>query len=107
MNPAESSQQSPPPPSFYGLSRHQLAEHLATHGQPTFRAQQLFSWVYRKHQRHAGAMSDLPLSFRDRVEELCDLRLPVASAVLSSPDQSTHKFVLQLAGGTRVECVSM
>jgi adenine C2-methylase RlmN of 23S rRNA A2503 and tRNA A37 len=52
-------------------------------------------------------MTDLPLSFRDRVEELCDLRLPAASAVLSSPDQSTHKFVLQLAGGSRVECVSM
>jgi 23S rRNA (adenine2503-C2)-methyltransferase len=107
MIPLETTAQPSPAPNFYGLSRRQLADHLATHGQPTFRAQQLFSWVYQKHQRHPGAMTDLPLSFRGHVAEVCDLRLPPASAVLSTPDQSTHKFVLSLAGGARVECVSM
>jgi len=103
----ETTPRTPPPPSFYGLSRHQLAEHLAAHGQPTFRAQQLFCWIYQKHQRQPGAMTDMPLAFRGHMEELCDLRLPKAAAVLASPDQSTHKFVLELAGGARVECVSM
>ena len=103
----ETTPRTPPPPSFYGLSRRQLAEHLAAHGQPTFRAQQLFCWIYQKHQRQPGAMTDMPLAFRGHMEELCDLRLPKAAAVLSSPDQSTHKFVLELAGGARVECVSM
>src|SRR5262245_21853002 len=107
MTPVEQSLSSPPPPSFYGLSREQLARHLVTHGLPTFRAQQLFSWVYQKHERHPGAMTDLPLSFRGRLAELCDLRLPLSAAVLASPDQSTHKFVLQLDGRARVECVSM
>jgi len=103
----ETTPRTPPPPSFYGLSRRQLAEHLAAHGQPTFRAQQLFCWIYQKHQRQPGAMTDMPLAFRGHMEELCDLRLPKAAAVLASPDQSTHKFVLELAGGARVECVSM
>jgi 23S rRNA (adenine2503-C2)-methyltransferase len=76
------------------------------HGVPTYRAQQL-SWVYRKRERHQVAMTDLPLSFRDRLLELCDLSLPPATALLKSPDGSTHKFVLQLGGGSRVECVSM
>ncbi len=107
MTPVESIQTSPPPPSFYGLSREQLATHLGTHGLPTFRAQQLFSWVYHKHERRPGAMTDLPLAFRDRMGELCDLRLPPPRAVLASPDQSTHKFVLELDGGAKVECVSM
>lgn len=107
MTSAESNRQPHAPPNFYGLSRTQLADHLVKLGLPTFRAQQLFSWVYRKHQRHPGAMTDLPLSFRDRLEELCDLRLPPAAAVLATPDGSTHKFVLELAGGARVECVSM
>jgi len=107
MTPVEPIQQSPQPPSFYGLSREQLAEHLVAHGQPTFRAQQLFSWVYRKHERHAGAMTNLPVSFRRRMDELCDLRLPASSAVLATQDHSTHKFVLELKGAARVECVSM
>src|SRR5262245_9819 len=107
MTPVEPIQTSSQPPSFYGLSREQLASHLAAHGQPMFRAQQLFSWVYQKRERHAGGMTDLPLAFRDRMGELCDLRLPPPHAVLASPDESTHKFVLELGGGARVECVSM
>jgi len=107
MTPVQPIQQAQLPPSFYGLSRDQLASHLVTHGLPTFRAQQLFSWVYQKHERHPLAMTDLPLSFRGRLEELCDLRLPPAEAVLATHDGATHKFVLELAGGARVECVSM
>ena len=107
MTPVEPTQQSRKPPSFYGLSREQLADHLVTHGLPTFRAQQLFSWVYQKHERQPGAMTNLPLSFRSSMEQLCDLRLPPSAAVLASPDRSTHKFVLELRGGVRVECVSM
>jgi 23S rRNA (adenine2503-C2)-methyltransferase len=107
MTPVEPIQQTPQPPSFYDLSREQLAGHMVAHGLPTFRAEQLFSWVYKKHERRPGAMTDLPLSFRGRVEELCDLRLPPSATVLATPDQSTHKFVLDLKGGKRVECVSM
>jgi 23S rRNA (adenine2503-C2)-methyltransferase len=107
MTPVESTQQASPPPSFFGLSRDQLADHLVTHGQPTFRAQQLFSWVYQKHERSPGAMTNLPLSFRGRMQELCDLTLPGAAAVLATPDASTHKFVLELPRGAHVECVSM
>ena len=98
---------SPQPPSFFGLSRDQLAGQLSTLGMPTYRAQQLFSWVYRKRQRTPGAMTDLPLAFRGRLGELCDLRLPPTAAVLSTRDESTHKFVLDLGEGARVECVSM
>jgi 23S rRNA (adenine2503-C2)-methyltransferase len=106
MTPVDSIQPSQPP-CFYGLSREQLADHLGTYGQPKFRAQQLFSWVYRKHERRPGAMTNLPLSFRERMEDLCDLRLPKAAAVLATPDGATHKFVLEVARGARVECVSM
>ena len=47
-------------PSFFGLSRVRLAERLAGMGVPGFRADQLYSWVYRKHQREAGRMLNLP-----------------------------------------------
>jgi 23S rRNA (adenine2503-C2)-methyltransferase len=107
MATVDSSAPSPARPSFYGLSRDRLAGHLVRHGVPTYRAQQLFSWVYQKRERSPRAMTDLPLSFRDRLGELCDLSLPPATSLLKTPDGSTHKFVLKLTGGSRVECVSM
>jgi 23S rRNA (adenine2503-C2)-methyltransferase len=107
MTLVESSQQSPRPPSFYGFRRDQLADHLVTHGMPTYRAQQLFAWVYQKRQRNPFGMTDLPLSLRGRVAEFCDLSLPPAAALRATSDGSTHKFVLELAGGVSVECVSM
>src|SRR5262245_44986828 len=107
MKPAESVEHQTPPPSFYGLSRDQLAGHMTAHGLPTYRAHQLFSWVYRKHPRHPGPMTNPPLAFRDRLKDLCDLTVPSAASVLGTSDGATHKFVLALGDGARVECVSM
>jgi 23S rRNA (adenine2503-C2)-methyltransferase len=107
MKPVEPAEPQSPPPSFYGLSRDQLAGHMTSHGLPTYRAQQLFSWVYQKHQRQPGAMTDLPLAFRERLKDLCDLTLPPPAAVMGTQDGATHKFVLALGDGARVECVSM
>ncbi len=97
----------PAAPSFYGLTRERLAERLASQGVPAFRASQLFTWVYRKHQRDPEAMSNLPLAFRRELSGLVDLRLPTVASHLATPDGDTHKLVLSLADGRRVECVSM
>ena len=96
----------PAAPSFFGLSRDRLAERLAGLGVPGFRADQLYSWVYRKHQRAPGSMTDLPAALRRELESVCDLGLP-ATSVHASRDGATHKFVLTLADGARVESVSM
>jgi len=93
-------------PNFFGLSRSRLAERLAGLGVPGFRADQLYSWVYRKHERAAERMSNLPAVLRREIGAVCDLHLP-ATSVHSSSDGNTHKFVLQLADGARVESVSM
>src|SRR5690242_1065995 len=97
----------PAPPSFFGLSRPRLGVHMKSLGLPGYRADQVYAWVYQKHVRDPEAMTDLPSSFRRSLASVCDLRLPEAVSVLSSPDDSTHKFVVELAGGARVECVSM
>jgi 23S rRNA (adenine2503-C2)-methyltransferase len=93
-------------PSFYGLSRPRLAERLASLGVPGYRADQLYSWVYQKRARAAERMSNLPAALRRGLAAVCDLHLPAAS-VMKSRDETTHKFVLALADGARVESVSM
>jgi 23S rRNA (adenine2503-C2)-methyltransferase len=97
----------PPSPSFYGMSRTTLGDRLGGMGLPAYRADQIFSWVYQKHRRTADSMTNLPAGLRGRFLDLCDLGLPKVSSVLGTQDQLTHKFVLELADGARVECVSM
>ena len=97
----------PPAPSFYGLDRGALAASLADRGQPAFRADQLFSWVYRKHERDPRRMTNLPASLRTELGGLCDLALPKIAALHGTRDGATQKFVLELADGETVECVSM
>ena len=94
-------------PSFFGLSRDSLRESLLGHGVPGFRAEQMYSWVYQKHVRDPLGMTNLPLAFRRSLPGICDLGLPETAPVHKSPDGNTHKFVLRLADGARVESVSL
>jgi 23S rRNA (adenine2503-C2)-methyltransferase len=96
-----------PPPNFYGLSRALLTSRLAGQGQPAYRADQIFTWVYRKHHRSAAGMTNLPAALRERFESLCDLQLPEVASVQGTRDGLTHKFVIALTDGARVESVSM
>src|SRR5512134_1630137 len=100
---------SPPPPAphFYGPTRGILADRLAEQGLPPYRADQIFSWVYQKHHRSPAGMTNLPAGLRDRFESLCDLALPGVASVQGTRDGLTHKFVITLTDGARVESVSM
>lgn len=94
-------------PSFYGLTRPALAGHLEDQGVSPYRAAQLFTWIYRKRHRSPEGMTDLPTALRARLAELCDLSLPETASVLGTSDGGTHKFVLRLKDGARVESVAM
>ena len=94
-------------PNFYGLSRTALAGRLGTLGLPAYRADQIFAWVYQKHHRSPARMTNLPASLREMLPGVCELELPGAADVRGTSDGLTHKFVLALADGKRVESVSM
>ncbi len=92
---------------FYGLTRERLAERLAALGLPAYRATQIFTWVYRKHVGDPATMTNLPGAFRAVLPRILDLGLPPVESLLHSPDGDTHKLLLGLGDGRRVECVSM
>ncbi len=94
-------------PSIYGLSRAELTGRLVERGIPAYRGDQLYSWVYRKHQRATDRMLNLPRAMREELGSWCDLAPPRVSSAHHSGDGNTHKFVLGLDDGARVECVSM
>ncbi len=98
---------SPRTPSLYGLTREALASHLAGRGLPGYRADQLYGWIYRRHVRDMAAMTNLPAALRSGIAAFLDPALPRPVSVHRTRDGATHKFVIGLPDGGRVECVSM
>jgi len=95
------------PPSFFGLSRDEVAGRLAERGVPRFRADQIYAWIYQKGHRTTERMSNLPATLRAALPDAFDLTLPSIAEQRGTLDGQTVKFVLGLADGKRVECVSM
>jgi 23S rRNA (adenine2503-C2)-methyltransferase len=94
-------------PSLFGLSRQALRRTLEERGIAGYRGDQIFSWIYRKHRRDAAEMTNLPAALREGLTAVCDTALPRVAQALGTADGLTHKFVLELSDGSKVECVSM
>ena len=97
----------PGPPSVFGLTRAALGDHLTDHGLPRYRADQIYGWIYQKRHRTPDAMSNLPGTLRSILPGVCSFTMPRVASVRGTADGLTHKVVLELSDGQRVECVSM
>jgi 23S rRNA (adenine2503-C2)-methyltransferase len=95
------------PPNFFGLLPKQLAEILVAHGHETYRARQIFDWVYKKRVRDPEQMRNVSRSLRESLNSLVSLSLPDPVIVRPSAGGDTVKFVLRLADGARIESVAM
>ena len=51
-----------------GISLEALQEFVQAHGQPRFRARQLFLWMYKRKASTFAEMTDLPAAFRQQLE---------------------------------------
>ena len=47
----------------------EIAGLLSSWGEPSYRAEQVWSWLYRSLAAHPGEMRNLPLALRRRLEE--------------------------------------
>lgn len=92
------------PRGILELSPAELQSWMAEHGQPPLRARQVRRWILMAGAEAFEQMSDLPKRLR---EELATAFVPLASRVdrhLRSADD-THKLLLELRDGSRIECV--
>jgi 23S rRNA (adenine2503-C2)-methyltransferase len=80
------------------------AEVLGAWGEPRYRALQVFRWIHQRGVLDPERMTDLPKELRARLatEGLCAPLAPVE--VLASED-GTHKLLLELHDGRRIESV--
>jgi len=92
--------------NLYGLSIPKLTELMLAEGQKSFRAIQLYSWIYDKRATTFDEMSDISIRFREVLKEKYCLDIPTIHTKQVSSD-GTIKLLLQLEDTMKVECVLM
>jgi 23S rRNA (adenine2503-C2)-methyltransferase len=93
--------------SLLDLSKDQLAELLASWGEPRYRAGQVWEWLYRKLAADPAQMTNLPRALRQRLAE--ETRSNPLEMIYEqrSRDGQTVKWLFRLADGVTVETVLM
>ncbi len=89
------------------LSRDALRDQVTTWGQPAYRADQLYQWLYQRAAADPAEMTNLPASLRARLADEAQIELltPVAETV--SRDGHTTKTLFRLHDGQSIETVLM
>ncbi len=93
--------------ALYDLTHAQLEELLDGWGQPRFRADQVWNWLYRSLSGAPANMGNLPKALRARLAAEADLRLLVPVAEQVSGSGQTRKTLFRLRDGNTVESVLM
>jgi 23S rRNA (adenine2503-C2)-methyltransferase len=91
-------------PNLFGLDRAALGEIVAGLGEPAYRAEQIYLWLYRRRARAIAEMTDLTKGLRDALAASYDLRWPDVVERGHSQD-GTIKYLFRLDDGATVESV--
>ena len=95
------------PVSLLDLTREGLTDWLAGWGQPRFRADQVWDWLYRKLAADPGEMTNLPQGLRERLAAEAHLSPLERIYEQRSGDGQTLKWLFRLPDGLTIETVLM
>lgn len=87
-----------------GATEAELAETLASAGEPKYRARQILDWIYRKGCTSFDEMSNLSKTLRAKLAERFHIIESQVAADQVSQD-GTRKLLLRWADGQTTECV--
>jgi len=90
--------------NLIGLSRSELGDVVSSLGESTFRAKQIWHWLYYRGARDAGSMTSLSKSMRAKLESHFEFIRPQIVREHRSEDGS-RKWLLRLDDGKEVESV--
>lgn len=92
--------------NLYNFSLPELEKRMISMGQKSFRAKQLFKWIYEKKVENFDEMSDISLSFREVLKENFEIKKPKLYKMQKSTD-GTIKILSEFDDGNKVESVLM
>jgi 23S rRNA (adenine2503-C2)-methyltransferase len=88
------------------LTLKELEKSFQTRGLPSYRARQVYGWLYVKSADDFSLMTNLPQDVKEFLQEFYTISAPVVEKILTSSDQ-TRKFLLRLQDGSLIESVSI
>jgi 23S rRNA (adenine2503-C2)-methyltransferase len=89
------------------LTLPQLQEWLVERGEASFRAKQIYSWLFQHLVTDFSTMSNIPQALRTRLAEEASIGSMIVRSELHSKDDRTRKILLELGDGKLVESVLM
>ncbi|MBX5457803.1 MAG: 23S rRNA (adenine(2503)-C(2))-methyltransferase RlmN [Thermogemmatispora sp.] len=98
---------SAPQRDLLGLTLTQLEAWFKELGEPAYRARQVYNWIYKHLVTDFAAMSNLPLSLRERLAREATIGQVIVRSEQRSKDDRTRKILLELADGRLIESVLM
>ncbi|MDQ0230583.1 23S rRNA (adenine(2503)-C(2))-methyltransferase RlmN [Metabacillus malikii] len=93
-------------PSIYSLELHELEQWLTEHGEKSFRANQIFDWLYTKRVTSFEDMSNLSKELRTLLQEKFTLTT-LKTLIQQTSKDGTIKFLFELHDGYSIETVLM
>lgn len=93
--------------NLYDLTPEQLKAAMAAQGEPSYRAGQIWAWLYKRFATDIGEMTDLPASLRQKISARYTLGTAVVTASQISTDGQTRKILSRLEDGQLIETVLM
>jgi 23S rRNA (adenine2503-C2)-methyltransferase len=93
--------------NLYDLSYAELEELLDGLGEPAFRAQQVWQWLYRHSVAGFEQMTNLPNTLREKLGAVARLDVLQPVSEMTSNDGQTTKVLFQLDDGQLIETVRM
>jgi len=94
-------------PDLLDLDHSQLESLLESVGQPRYRADQIWQWLYKQLATEVQDMTSLPKALRAKLEEVAVLHTPRVLATQESLTGETRKDLLEMRDGEQVEVVLM
>jgi len=94
-------------PNLYDFSLSELTEAIIEQGQPRYRADQIWHWLYRELVTDFSQMTNLSMSLRESLTSDYSLDFGRQVELLESKDGQTTKVLFQLLDGSTIETVLM
>ncbi len=92
--------------TIYDLNMKQMEEMLASLGQKSYRARQIYSWLYRKRVLTFEEMTDLPAGLIEQLKQKYCI-MPVVLVEKQVSRDLTAKYLFKLQDGSTIETVLM
>jgi 23S rRNA (adenine2503-C2)-methyltransferase len=89
------------------MTPEELSSYIASIGEKSFRAKQIFSWIHGRMAASYDDMTNIPKKLRERLASEQPLHTPEPVRVLESGRHDTKKFLFRLFDGNVIESVWM